>query len=115
MFMMSPKMYDFLKKLVEIILPALSAFYIGLAELWGLPGSLQVAGTLALIATFLGVCLGISSHTYNKLDKAFDGNVVITTTEEGKKLFSLEVNGDPLELEQQGAIRFKVKTVEETA
>lgn len=116
MFVMSPKTYDFFQKLVRIILPAISALYIGLAELWGLPGSLQVAGTCSLLAVFIGACLGISSNTYNKLNEStLGGDIIITTTADGKKLFSLDVHGDPLELENQASIKFNVRPAEEPA
>jgi hypothetical protein len=109
MFIMSSKFYDFMKKLVQIIIPAASASYFALAEIWDLPGAEKVTGTLAVVATFLGVVLGISSNTYERLGKGYDGSVVVSTTESGKKLFSLELDGDPEDLEQHDAIRFRVK------
>lgn len=108
MFLMSSKTYDFFKKLVQVIIPAVSSAYFALAEIWDLPGAEKVTGTLAVLATLIGIVVGISSNTYNKLDQAFDGTVEVTTTEEGKKLFSLEVNGNPLEIENMGSVRFKV-------
>lgn len=108
MLMFSPKMYDFLKRMVQVIIPGASTAYFALAEIWDLPGAEKVTGTLAVVATFIGVVIGISASTYEKLGKGYDGDVVISTTEEGKKLFALEIDGDPLELEQQGSIRFRV-------
>lgn len=106
MFVMSNKVYELLKKVVTIIIPGFSTFYIGLAELWGLPGSLQVAGTCSLLATFLGVCLGISSSTYKKLDRLYDGDMIIEADEEGSTI-RLELNSDPSVIESKDEVRFK--------
>lgn len=61
---LSNKMYDVLKWVALVALPALSALYLGLAELWGLPAGQQVSGTIALVDTFLGALLGVSSVRY---------------------------------------------------
>lgn len=67
---LSNKMYDVLKWVALVALPALSALYLGLAELWGLPAGQQVSGTIALVDTFLGALLGISSANYAKNKEA---------------------------------------------
>lgn len=61
---LSNKMYDVLKWVALVALPALSALYLGLAELLGLPAGQQVSGTIALVDTFLGALLGVSSVRY---------------------------------------------------
>lgn len=61
---LSNKMYDVLKWVALVALPALSALYLGLAELWGLPAGQQVSGTIALADTFLGALLSVSSVRY---------------------------------------------------
>ncbi len=63
---MSNKLYDVLKWIALVVLPALSALYLGLSGIWGFPYGEQVSGTIALIDTFLGALLGISSAQYNK-------------------------------------------------
>lgn len=60
------KIYDVLKWIVMICLPAISTLYFALAGIWGLPMAEQIVGTLAAITTFLGVLLGISTAQYNK-------------------------------------------------
>lgn len=110
MFLLNNKLYDFVKRLVQVILPAASALYFGLASIWDLPAADKVVGTIAVITTFLGVSLGISHTAYKSSGAAFDGDMSVTTTEEGNKLFSLELKGDPAELEKQDAIRLNVKS-----
>jgi hypothetical protein len=75
--------YEFLKKLVQIILPAFASLYFGLAQIWGLPHAENVVGTTALVATFLGICLGLSTREYNNTELKFDGDVLIESNEEG--------------------------------
>jgi hypothetical protein len=108
MFVMSNKVYEFLKKVTTIFLPAFSTLYIALAELWDLPASLQVAGTCAALATFLGVCLGISSSTYRKLDTAYDGNVVVNENPDGGILYSLEPDVPLDSIQDMPELRLKV-------
>lgn len=63
---MSNKVYDALKWLALVFLPALGTLYFALAGIWGFPYGEQIVGTLTAIDTFLGVCLGISSKQYNQ-------------------------------------------------
>lgn len=60
------KVYDILKWIVMIVLPALSALYVGLGSIWGWPYIEQVAGSISCVTVFLGALLGISTASYNK-------------------------------------------------
>lgn len=64
---MSNKVYNFLKWIALILLPAVGTLYFALASIWGLPFAEQIVGTITAFDTFLGVILGISSMKYNKL------------------------------------------------
>ena len=63
---MNNKVYDILKWIALILLPALGTLYFALAGIWGFPYAEQVVGTITAIDTFLGVILGISKASYNK-------------------------------------------------
>lgn len=63
---MNDKVYDILKWIAQIALPALGTLYFALAATWGLPYGEQVVGTITAIDTFLGALLGISSAKYYK-------------------------------------------------
>ena len=67
--MLSNRAYDILKWIAQIVLPALGALYFGLSSIWGLPYGEEVVGTIAVIDTFLGALLGISTAQYNKANK----------------------------------------------
>lgn len=60
------KVYDVLKWLVVLALPALGALYSTLASVWGWPYSQAVCATLDAVALCLGTVLGISCAAYNK-------------------------------------------------
>lgn len=63
---MSNKVYNVLKWIAMIVLPALASLYMGLAALWQLPYGEEIAGTITLVDTFLGAVLMISTSQYNK-------------------------------------------------
>lgn len=60
------KVYNVLKWVVVIVLPAIASAYWGLSQLWGFPYAEQIVGTISVIETFLGAMIGISTHAYYK-------------------------------------------------
>lgn len=106
--MLTNRAYEVLKKLVQIILPALSALYFGLASIWDFPNAEEVVGTIAVITTFLGAVIGVSTAQYNKSDAAFDGNMVVVPREDEPTMFSLELKTPPDEMLDKNDIRFRV-------
>ena len=63
---MSNKMYDVLKYVAQIGLPAAATLYYALSAIWGLPYGEQIVGTITAVDTFLGTLLMISSSAYRK-------------------------------------------------
>lgn len=63
---MSNKLYNIIKWIAQIFLPAVGTLYFGLSGIWGFPYAEQVVGTITVVDTFLGVLLGISTYNYNK-------------------------------------------------
>ena len=59
------KLYDILKWVVVIFLPALSTAIFGLGELYGFDSHL-ICGTIAIVCTFIGALIGVSTYKYNK-------------------------------------------------
>lgn len=66
---MSNKLYDTLKWIALILLPALGTLYFALAGIWGFPYGEQIVGTITAIDCFLGALLGISNAAYKKEHK----------------------------------------------
>ena len=59
------KVYDVLKYIALIVLPALGTVYFALSSIWGLPYGEQIVGTITAIDAFLGALIGVSSSNYN--------------------------------------------------
>lgn len=105
------KVYDYLKFLAQIVLPAVATLYFALAGIWGLPNAEQVMGSIIAVDTFLGVLLGLSQLQYNNVKYA--GDLVVEDTPNGGTTFRLELHQsvDDLErLHEQDEVLFKVRT-----
>lgn len=66
---MTNGMYDGLKFVAQIILPAAGTLYFALAAIWGLPYGEQIVGTITAVDAFLGALLGISTASYNREER----------------------------------------------
>lgn len=105
--MITGKLYDRLKYLAQIVLPALGTLYFTLAGIWDLGSGEEVVGTIMAFDLFLGVLLGISQNNY-KNAIADAGDVVVD--KDGKVLFQLDSDKTDLDtLGEKEEIRFKVK------
>jgi hypothetical protein len=60
----SDKLYDILKWVSQLLLPGIATLYFAVSKIWGLPYGEEVVGTIAAVATFLGVFLGVSTANY---------------------------------------------------
>lgn len=60
------KVYDVLKWVCIIALPAISIFYTAIAAIWNLPYGEQISKTIDAIAILIGALIGISTMSYNK-------------------------------------------------
>lgn len=63
---LSNRIYDALKWITLVCIPALTTAYVGLSAVWGWPYADQVAKTSAVVCVLLGSLLGISTINYNK-------------------------------------------------
>lgn len=63
---MSNKVYDILKEIALVWLPAIGTLYFALAGIWGFPYAEQIVGTITAIDTFLGTVLHISNKLYKE-------------------------------------------------
>lgn len=111
--LISNRLYDTLKWIAQILLPAIGALYFGLGDIWNLPKVNEVVGTLTVIDAFLGVLLGASARQYNNSDAKYDGTIDVLEQDE-TKLFSLNLDSDPDDLENKDEVLFKVNKDEES-
>lgn len=72
MFNISNKVYDILKAVATIILPAIATLYATLAAIWGFGFSDQINATIEAVICFINALLGLflrkSSKEYHKGD-----------------------------------------------
>lgn len=69
---LTDKTYDTLKWVCLIFLPALAFGYDQLSDIWGLPMAEQIPSTINLIATVMGILLGISTYNYKQ-----ENNIIV--------------------------------------
>ena len=63
---MSNSLYDVLRYIALVALPAVGALYFALAKIWGFPYGTEIVGTISAVDAFLGALLQISTNNYNK-------------------------------------------------
>ena len=64
--MLNDKVYDVLKWVALVVLPAIATLYTALAGVWGLPYAQEIPATITAVDLFLGALLGVSTVQYNK-------------------------------------------------
>lgn len=67
------KVYDCLKWIALVGLPATTTLWLTLASIWGFPYAEPVGATLGAVTVFLGALLGISSIQYAKENAIEEG------------------------------------------
>ena len=63
---MNNKLYDILKWVAILLLPALATLINVIGQIWGIPVCEPIAQTVTALGVFLGAILGISSIQYKK-------------------------------------------------
>lgn len=72
------KMYNIIKYVITIFLPAVGALYYGLAQVWDFDRIPGVNGTINVLITFGGLLIGYSTRKYNQIGPgAPDGDLVM--------------------------------------
>lgn len=79
---LSNKVFDALKWIAQILLPALGTAYVGLAAIWHWPFADEIVKTIMIVDLFLGTLLGISTLQYQteKLNGAAVAQVPYVTS-----------------------------------
>lgn len=66
---LSNKVYDVLKYIVIVFLPALEVLWLSLADIWNFPYALPIGATIGAFTFFLGAIIGVSSAKYKALNE----------------------------------------------
>ena len=104
-------LYDALKFIAQIALPAVGTFYVTVAALWSWPEPEKVSATILAVDTLLGVMLGLSANTYRKSGADLDGAINVVDTPE-KTNFQLAIDTPPEKLAAQDRVVLKVTNVQ---
>lgn len=72
---MNNQIYDILKRVALIVIPALATFVNAVGIVWGVPYANEVTATITAFGVFLGAALGVSSSNY---EPDTHGNLVVT-------------------------------------
>lgn len=70
---LSDKVYNVLKWVALIALPALATFWGVIGKVWELPYTMQIVTTITAVATLIGALIGVSTMAYNR-DKGGDND-----------------------------------------
>lgn len=82
-FTINPKVYDFLKYVALVVLPAAAALVLGLGVLLSWSGATTVAGAITLVDTFLGAILGRSARNYKAQEPDVFGDLIVVQDPDG--------------------------------
>lgn len=108
-FVLNNNIYNKLKWLVTIILPAVGTLYFGLSQIWGLGHGEETLGTVIVVQAFLGAVLGISTNAYNNSGLKYSG-VLNKVEDENKTLYSLELHHPVEDLDHKDEVTLKVNS-----
>lgn len=109
----SNKVYDKLKFVAQILLPAVGTLYATVGAIYGIDGAFEpehVVGTILAVDTFLGVILGLSNKQFMNDDANFAGDLhVVNTEDEGvQTMLAFNPGQSPESLENQKTVTMKV-------
>ena len=111
-FIYNDRVYNNLKWITQILLPAAGTLYFALGGIWGWPYVEQVVGSVTALVTFLGVTLGISGYNYNKdavtVSSRPDGTLNLVRKEDGSILYDFDANDTFADLSNKDGVVFKI-------
>lgn len=107
------RVYDTLKWVALVLLPALASLYFGLGQIWNFPAVEQVVGSVTVVDTFLGLLLNKSSKNYQESigsAGAVVGDIVALQKPDGEVTgYRMEAHKDPLILPADQKVVLEVR------
>lgn len=110
---LSSGLYDKLKFIALVLLPAAGSAYFALADIWHWPNPEQVVGSITVIDTVLGGLLHVSSKNnlsnQTTVGKAtqYDGQL-LAVNHAGDQALTVQLNAPAEELAAKDSVVFKV-------
>lgn len=108
---LSNKWYNRLRWIVQLFLPALGTLYFTLSTLWGeayFPAPDKVVGTIAALALFLGVIVGISHKQYKANSRLYDGTLFVDETDPQKDRWTFRLDEQLDEAKYRDTVNLRV-------
>lgn len=103
----SNKVYDKLKFLAQIVLPALGTLYATVSGLMKWPNTEEVVGTIMAVDFFLGTILGLSTSKAEKTGALYDGTIRVDASPEQNNV-NVDFHKEFEEYNDQKEVRLKV-------
>ena len=66
---MNEKIYDVLKWIGRVVLPAVATLWVAISKTWGIPLTTEISTTIMAVDLFLNTLLGIASENYANQNK----------------------------------------------
>lgn len=108
-FVLSGVLYEKVKWLVLIVMPALMTLYFTIDQILGLAHTDEVMGISSAVMTFLGVVLGISTNTFRNSPNRYAGETFLAPTDDGwKRVFN--VTADEIDPKQKELVFKSIDT-----
>lgn len=108
MLTLSNKVYDVIKWLITIGLPAVGALYFIIIKVWDFERIPGVNGIINTIIVTVGVYLRYSSKKYSKKENASDGDLIVVTEENGGKFLGLGINKSLEDMTSKDTVKLNV-------
>lgn len=103
------KVYDVLKYLAVVGLPALATFVFTLGPIWEMSHVDQVAKTIVAVNTLLGALILVNQVRYNNSEAKYDGFIDPVTANSQTSTTALALKGDEYDVMNQKDVLLRVK------
>ena len=107
--LISNRTFNYLRQLVEVVLPGFGALYFALAQIWGFPYAAELVATIAAVVTFLGLVLMWLRNQYDNSVAKYDGEVVVNQQDPMKDTFRLEIPDPVNHIATNDELRLRVR------
>lgn len=101
------KTYDKLKFIALVLLPALATLYFGLGQVWHLPKTEEIVGTITVVDTFLGVLVRLSATGYKTVGGGTDGDLIVNEAD-GENYLALGINKSVAAMTSKDVVSLRV-------
>lgn len=107
--LLSNTLYDRLRLLVELILPAIATLYVSLAQIWSWPNETEVLATSAAASVFLGVLIKLGDKSYSNSEEKYAGSFKLVDTGDEDSFYRINLSVPMHKIESKSDIIFKVE------